>query len=213
MKLNHEEGTPQDSSMVGWHERDVKEEIAIEQQEAARAEDLTAYFSMKDAIVTSATSAVKEIEKDASLKELYEKVKEGDEDAEIAVGRMKKTDPEKYALIMKPFLLDYINDLHEYIKKYVACVNAVKLHMKRHTGNYDEEIKSETERLDQNRTQAHDALIIELKMIIGACENGGIDTSWKCVLGFRMGQEYRQDVQRWAENVSDYLVTVSKTTL
>ncbi|MBA3550928.1 hypothetical protein H0W32_01835, partial [Patescibacteria group bacterium] len=86
------------------------------------------------------------------------------------------------------------------------------LYSERHGAETTDESKTKQSRIETDRSLAHNALINQLKSIRRNLKNLAIDIGYLDVVGFKGNQFYRADIQRWAQHVADYLVTLSRTT-
>lgn len=124
-----------------------------------------------------------------------------------------KKDDTLEPIVAAILLRGHVQNLPEAITSYVSLVHSSEGFRSDTVGDRDQQIMSDIENMEKIRSAAHNELILELKIIIRLLNNAGIDTPWSSVLGFIEGQVYRDKIQRWAQNVSDYFVSLSQTTL
>lgn len=148
--------------------------------------------------------------------ELVDKLNDLDQDvsfeAATKMGALAKTNKNQYELIIKASLEQYFREVNPLLIDYVSSVHKSEHYQKTSRRESTLESMTKQEQLDENRRQKHNALIVQLKMLIRNCKKVGIDTSWQNVVGFSEGIEDRVAVQHWAEHVADYLATRSQTT-
>jgi hypothetical protein len=184
-----------------------------------QSQNVRVYIDMQENMLRAATEAEQEIQDGhENLKTLLENASSPDAETSMnaadQIGALKKKNPTEYTLFIKASLRNDFHDLTILIKDYVRAVVEHEVH-NNYGANRDDtlDVLSQKENLGVVRRSAHNALISHLQTVIRHCENVGIDTSWKNVVGFRTGKkEERSEIQLWAESVADYLVTLSQTT-
>ncbi len=188
--------------------------IEADEYESTTSKDLEAYNAMREGIDTANYVAEERLKVEfPKAFEYYKKYEsENDEEAFDDLLSFKKKNKDSVQLIDNLFLKEYFRDLNDKIRIYIDSIHQAEIYGKKHGGEIDEDVKANLSELETRRSQAHDALIGQLKILARNMNKAGIDNSWESVVGLANGQAYRKEIQRWAENVSDHLVSVSEST-
>ncbi|MDQ3076783.1 MAG: hypothetical protein M3Q63_01885 [bacterium] len=185
----------------------------FEEKEAAQ-KDVDVYLKLKENIESDAADARTQLA--LHYPDVFELLRLSDEENDLVaakeIGGLRKTNEEAHQLVLKANLKTQFEELKDYIQIYVAKVHESVLYSERHGAETTDDSKAKQSRIETDRSLAHNALIDQLQSIRRNLKNLAIDIGYIDVVGFRGNQFYRADIQRWAQHVADYLVTLSRTT-
>jgi hypothetical protein len=180
--------------------------------------DVKAYLDLRQSIEAAADGAEIVLEKKNKhaldlVAQSKAETSETGYDATDELATLIKQDKEARLLVNQVMLKDHFRDLRNAISNYISAIHDAELYRERSQGEISEEVMERREELEKRRSAAHNTLIDQLHVIKRSCKEVGIDIPWLSMLQLNKNKtDDRQTVQRWAEHVADYLVSLSQTT-